>query len=862
MRLRHLTGYLAVGVILAFAGCEGSAGSPGAPGAAGTEGTAGTAGTDGKDGVGGGTGTIAGTVNNKISTAGVADVEVVLAPVVPDLALKTDADGKYTAVVPVGNYGVTFKLAGYKDLVANASVIAGQTTTLDAVFEPDAPVGTTVEITGTQAPGEKVTIKVTATPFDGSTVSGYAWTQVGGPAATADGAVNADTVAYTLADAAAYKVELLKHLRLLDRVMVLGISPFSLEEGEATKFEVEVTTSTGKFKTTATVMAKLKSAAVSSGLNNVPVGIPVMLHGKTGVTWAWSMTAPTGSAATLSDAATQNPYFTPDVAGKYTIEQTAGGVALEIEAGEWSGSISGIGADGFPDSAGCTTCHNGTIAPDNFADWRKSGHAHIFSNNLDTSTHYGEGCFSCHTVGYNADVKNKGFDDTDDYAAFIAAGTLNKPGDNWKAIVKDQPKTAALGNIQCENCHGPNSTPLHAQAGMTAGRSSISSDVCATCHGEPKRHARFQQWELSKHGDFTLAISRGTDVSCARCHAGQGFLAWLPQLVAGDPGDIKAPITWTADTAQPQTCATCHDPHAVGDKSGEPNTATVRVSGNTPMLPGGFQANGVGRGAICITCHNSRRGVYNDITFDGVTKKIDDRAPHGSAQGDVLMGQNAFFVTIGERSPHSFITDSCANCHLERTDPPPELSYKLGGTNHTFSATAKICADCHADTKVDASALQSAFTAQNDALKKALEGALTSELKLQTAAGNSVKVSGSNAASGGTDLSVTITPATIATVTKIELTEHHGRSSMDITIGAQTVFHVQLAGNTEVTNASAAVIGNLIDNTLAANHGQLISKASWNYWLTHSDGSKGVHNPKFTFGMMEQARIRLLALQP
>ena len=30
--------------------------------------------------------------------------------------------------------------------------------------------------------------------------------------------------------------------------------------------------------------------------------------------------------------------------------------------------------------------------------------------------------------------------------------------------------------------------------------------------------------------------------------------------------------------------------------------------GNTPLLPAGFQANGVGRGALCITCHNSRNG--------------------------------------------------------------------------------------------------------------------------------------------------------------------------------------------------------------------------------------------------------------
>ncbi len=65
----------------------------------------------------------------------------------------------------------------------------------------------------------------------------------------------------------------------------------------------------------------------------------------------------------------------------------------------------------------------------------------------------------------------------------------------------------------------------------------------------------------------------------------------------------------TRDTVQPQTCAVCHDPHAEGASSGEPNTGTVRITDNTPMLPAGFAAKNVGRGAICITCHNTRNGL-------------------------------------------------------------------------------------------------------------------------------------------------------------------------------------------------------------------------------------------------------------
>ncbi len=38
----------------------------------------------------------------------------------------------------------------------------------------------------------------------------------------------------------------------------------------------------------------------------------------------------------------------------------------------------------------------------------------------------------------------------------------------------------------------------------------------------------------------------------------------------------------------------------------------MRISGDTPMLLAGFKATNVGRAAICMTCHNSRRGLKND----------------------------------------------------------------------------------------------------------------------------------------------------------------------------------------------------------------------------------------------------------
>jgi len=41
----------------------------------------------------------------------------------------------------------------------------------------------------------------------------------------------------------------------------------------------------------------------------------------------------------------------------------------------------------------------------------------------------------------------------------------------------------------------------------------------------------------------------------------------------------------------------------------------------------------------------------------------DDRAPDTAAQTDLLMGENAYFINVGQRSPHFLIEDTCTNCH-------------------------------------------------------------------------------------------------------------------------------------------------------------------------------------------------------
>ncbi|MBI4296422.1 MAG: hypothetical protein HY667_04820, partial [Chloroflexi bacterium] len=558
-----------------------------------------------------------------------------------------------------------------------ATTTTTTTTPAATTTTPPAPVVLDLGAAQVSQPGGSVTIKVTPTINDKSTVQSIKWTQTAGPAAVLS-ADTTDTLQVTLASAEVYRDTLLEELSLADRVSVQGINPHALDGAEITTFQVAVTTSSGTYKKTVNVTATIPYA-VSTGLANVPKGIPVLLNGKEQSGYDWAITGPAGSQATLSNAGTRNPSFTPDVVGKYTITEKSSNATVDVYAGTWAGAITGVDANGRPLAAGCTGCHNGTIAPDKFTAWKETGHAEIFTQNInDPNGHWSLSCAGCHTVGYNTEVDNGGFDEA------VKAENWQVPPHGevglWNEIVKNYPNTAKLANIQCENCHGPNEgSTLHLNGKIDTSRVSLSADACGSCHGEPLRHGRYQQWAETKHAGVDTATTPEralSSASCARCHSGQGFLAWIKQgdltkSILNASGNATATVAdlaalgINANEVQPITCAVCHDPHDVGTTTGRPTaetrptSANVRVMDVTALLPAGFQAKDVGKGALCITCHNTRNAIHGDdiaITSYG--------APHTAAQGDVLMGQNAFFVEAGARSPHASLIDTCVTCHM------------------------------------------------------------------------------------------------------------------------------------------------------------------------------------------------------
>jgi hypothetical protein len=718
-------------------------------------------------------------------------------------------------------------------------------------FAASPPVTVTMAVTGDPVPGATVTAKATVTINDGSTLQSIKWSQVGGVGATLTN-TSTDTATVVLPARKVFREQLMTVLDeqpvansllpayvpasadytggLQNRYMIAGVSNEALIDAGGIKLDIAVTTSSGAYHTAATVAGNLPWET-STGIRNVPMLLPVLLHAKTQATYNWSLTVPTGSAATLIDPTTQNPEFTPDVAGTYQLTvtdlATAKPVSTTVYAGTWKGIITGQDAKGRPVAdAACMACHvKNTPHFDLFTPWAQSGHAEIFTQNVTTPAgHYSAACLSCHTVGYNAKaVKNNGIDEAIDWTAFLGT-TLLTHGDasNWTSILSQFPATARMANIQCENCHGPQDSAAHMKKDNS--RMSLSSDVCGSCHGEPTRHGRFQQWQLSAHANYTTALSEGTDPTCAKCHSAQGFIAW--QDTGFSTANLN--VTWTADQVDPQTCVACHDPHNPGTTSSDKNTnATVRVMGTTPMLMAGFSATNVGRGATCMTCHNGRRGLKNDTNY---LASDASRAPHEGTQADIIMGQNLFFTNVGTRGLHSMIQDSCVSCHMESTDPPSAVALQNAdgtfvGTNHTFYASNTICTKCHSN--ITKETVQTPVQAKLDSLKAQMQTAIKNVMQAQIRAGNTIDLNGLK------------TIKNASAISAIEFISASGRQGINVTLADGSTVNNLALNTVKVTRPAGTAV------ELYAVADPAIAKAGWNYFMVINDRSKGVHNPAF-----------------
>lgn len=456
--------------------------------------------------------------------------------------------------------------------------------------------------------------------------------------------------------------------------------------------------------------AFIPDSTVATGLSTVAKGTYVYVSvfnfndtaSITSVTWTLD-SKPTGSGAVIT-AIPSIPFwakFLADSSGSYTVKvsmvTTAGtkDTTTIINAGTFVGvgNFEGVAAT-YPQ---CMSCHASMPSfADIFNRWKVSGHAGIFKYEIDSgAAYYGVSCMKCHTTGYdhNKFTNTGGFDDVAKTLGWNWSQHSPPHPKNWDTLKAQYPSLVNLATIGCESCHGAGK--LHATGGDTSKIAiSYKAGVCGSCHDEPWRHDIYRMYQNSLHSNAlfegrTVADSlRFTTASdCNRCHDGESYIQYTRNL--------KGPLNITKADQEMITCQTCHDPH------GNTNEYSLRKPNtNSDTLGSGENYTSLGTGRICLDCHKSRRRAS---TYVIPNVNSSTWGPHGSTQGDVLMGKNAATFTMPFISgSHKNIPGGCVGCHMApTTDTGTVTRDKVGGHswNLHYEATnydhVTGCVGCH-----------------------------------------------------------------------------------------------------------------------------------------------------------------------
>jgi hypothetical protein len=879
----------------------------------------------------------AGGINGQVVTATTPSVPIPGVTVTANpggSSTTTDASGSYSLSLPGGSYTLTFTKTNYTTGTSPANVAIGISTPISVTMAEAASGYPTVAVTaGGQNVGYNTSFPVTATATspNGYAMS-YSWSgaTAGNPTTTAIGTTV--SLATALTGSAASPNDPGTYVSPYVQENRFGILPLNADTRGAKSVSVTANDGHGG-KTTASVT--VYAAGVQPGVKAVPLGVPVYMNsGSTSTipdtTSTWTVLGPSSSptySVPTSLSAGRNPFFTPDAVGSYVVSKTSAPAAsMTIYAGTFAGAISGgtyttktfsktdpkagmwfdttnttywpSGATSAiysnwpvvtPDS-GCLGCHsanNGpfsnTIAPDEFTPWKDTAHATFFSRGLENITGNSSSCTTCHTAGSDlaTSANNGGYDDMVAATGFVYTKGVGK----WAAMFAS-PGTylpvARVSNIQCENCHGPQTTSADpfttagahgttligtasAPTSTLALRVSYGAEVCAQCHSSTTSHHIYSEWVASINPDTGMGHSKlaqidatgysghakSTDGSCARCHTAQGFATYVPQLLSGNSGTLPASaITWDKSNAQPQTCQTCHDSHDAT------NPNQLRVYDKLPITMAGFGVDGFGKGAVCVACHNIRNGIqcasaptstgacgnggalsatgatflHEDSNTNGRTGVGNASDPdayldtmHDASQADVLSGRNFFFMgnSLPMLSKHASVEDTCVGCHM-KLNPQTHSSHNVPATStHVwYIKDADVPTLCANchSSSVDGVALQ-AFVEQQLAVLGT---------KMSTNFVNKINTA--------------IAGATPVYLAKKQISNAASATYFD---GSFTITGTLTSGGTTTTlKVSLTTVTTDAAGTLPLiTPSDILKKGNWNSLLIERDGSKGIHNP-------------------
>lgn len=217
----------------------------------------------------------------------------------------------------------------------------------------------------------------------------------------------------------------------------------------------------------------------------------------------------------------------------------------------------------------------------------------------------------------------------------------------------------------------------------------VSSVQCESCHGPGSEHG-------GAPGTMSVSLSAG---DCAQCHAEEPFV-----LQAIEWEESRHSIATRYPTGEGRgSCVGCHSGIGFIDRvkgaeefrtgyeaitcqvCHDPHDASnphqLRTVAEVTLMNGEVISEG-GTGKLCMNCHMSRRDA--DVY---VQEYHNHYGPHHGPQADMLVGTNA--VEYGQEmrnSAHLFaVEDACATCHMPGTAMDDPARTHAGG--HTFKPT-------------------------------------------------------------------------------------------------------------------------------------------------------------------------------
>lgn len=272
--------------------------------------------------------------------------------------------------------------------------------------------------------------------------------------------------------------------------------------------------------------------------------------------------------------------------------------------------------------------------------------------------------------------------------------------------------------IVAPGCRGPAGPPGESKILQLEG---FAANInCGSCHNPDNDTTYFvwakkYQWQLSKHfygGDFER-----NQAPCSGCHTTEGF---IQRARANFPNQPWTVVTSQID-ASPPGCFACHSPHSKGNF--ELRTITP-VTLWSPMDGVSDQTIDMGKGNICLNCHQPRSGFSprmpkSPAATDTLTITSSRWYPHYGVQGLMFKGPGAgggfeFPGKTYASSPHPaqplIQQEGCITCHMAPSTAGSgiagghtmNVSYTNTSGNPAWNTNGCLKSGCHTTmTSVD-----------------------------------------------------------------------------------------------------------------------------------------------------------------